>query len=481
VTEESSNETTFGPGHMDLDNDDEIRLTPPDWAAAEEVLAICPHVPVEQRNHHLGLWAGLHAQWGASKFRLRFRLRTPRNWREELDLQFFTQKITRQEFEDRTRARMSRPVDVELLNELLSELEARLVDCGRYVDAVHSLTRYGGAQFFERADRYSRRMNRKFSLYRQEIVTATDFLREARLKTNQQLAKVGNFTAPTIAELTSLVRKQAGAMWKKCRGRAKEVAQEQMPLKEDLEELRRHSGIDSLPLIQDLQALLRLEFKMAQMFLSERERPVTPRPDGNVELHIQGETVQVNLSQAQQPRTSKSKTPREPLFSVAKWDDLALGIDGKRYIWAVTPPPGVGADFPKSRAKKVTLRGMRWNSLLNRLAESKTGNCAEIGIVAAALGLQGLGSNVPRDSRARQRALEHGHREDLSTVRSPWRGKLNEILADLGRKLRAHIQGPVGKGDSALWAEDDFVYSGFVVRHLLPDGAGHLKFGRVPE
>lgn len=85
------------------DDSNKVMPTEDDYRAADEVLRRYPilldtGIAVRDRL------AEFHQQMGASRFELAYRLRPPVNAREELDLDFVSQRISKEEYTDRVGA-----------------------------------------------------------------------------------------------------------------------------------------------------------------------------------------------------------------------------------------------------------------------------------------------------------------------------------------------------------------------------------------
>jgi hypothetical protein len=196
---------------------------------------------------------------------------------------------------------------------------------------------------------------------------------------------------------------------------------------------------------------------------------------GDINVTVVVPTPAQSSQEAQQ--SSPTGAVSEPLFSVAQWSDLAIGIDDHWRYWAVTPVPAVGERFKKTDAHELKLPGDRWLKLLQLLGAASSGNLCGVQELMTAFGYLPPPSTVPRDSRARPGCIEAEVRAELSSqIRGDLR-RLKDAVSDLSRELREQIDGPKGRNrQAALRVDGDIVRSGFVVGFLVPDDHGHLIF-----
>jgi len=189
-----------------------------------------------------------------------------------------------------------------------------------------------------------------------------------------------------------------------------------------------------------------------------------------------------------------------PLLEVASWSDLGIGIDQDGY-WAITPCPECGGVFATRYAKKLELRGPRWKTLLEGLANSDNGNFfpvetihQEFGLSDHVMSIQGGLENDDQSGDDQEEDDEDREAEEprhVALARRNWeteqrskllRRKLIEATAQLSKQLRRQVRGP-GRGSQPPLSNHDpyVVTSTFVVRHLLQDPVTRqLCFGRKP-
>lgn len=152
-----------------------------------------------------------------------------------------------------------------------------------------------------------------------------------------------------------------------------------------------------------------------------------------------------------------------PVVEVSRWCDLSIGIGTGSFL-ALPEQVVTAARFPKTKAVSLPLAGRRWPVLLKLLAESHTGAEASVKDLITALGYMGDAGTTKAERIA---ALGNA------------RKRLGNAIRDFRREIRGVVSGPKGK----LLELDETagkITSAFVVRHLLPDADGVIRFGRQP-
>ena len=185
--------------------------------------------------------------------------------------------------------------------------------------------------------------------------------------------------------------------------------------------------------------------------------------------------------------TAVDPKPDDDRITVEDWGDLGIAIDEHGQYLAVYPAPERYGVFPREKAKILKLPGKQWKGLLNGLARSNNGNKVEKRDIMERFGYLRAGyrhpielpepdgvSGDPDDDLPDRPAFGETH-AILKTAQS----RLTAAMADLGRKLRKQLNGPLGPGIPAVLsvAEEKYVESAFVVRHLVRGHDGKLRFG----
>lgn len=164
---------------------------------------------------------------------------------------------------------------------------------------------------------------------------------------------------------------------------------------------------------------------------------------------------------------------------LAKWSDLAIGIDESCKIWAHTPPPVLGALVSKRQWAKISLTGGRWKQLLTLAASHGDGRSVSTADLMRAWSLLPSTSSVPTDSRAMPGELERAQTCDqgLSLNAGQLLSKFRDTLDDLRRQLRKQVEGPRETPPNVLVLDKEVVRLGFLVRYLMPQDDGRHRFG----
>jgi hypothetical protein len=171
------------------------------------------------------------------------------------------------------------------------------------------------------------------------------------------------------------------------------------------------------------------------------------------------------------PKGANGNGAPVPVLTIAKWEELGIGIDEDSRYLAVSPPPELGDVFPKERAIELDLRGNQWRILLDLLAKSEHGNTATKIDVMTAFRYCKQGGIADED--------EVKDSSQKMTVLHTASGHLTGAMADLGRKLRKLVQGPTAASTPVLsTAEPKVVQAAFVTRYLLRGADRKLHFGK---
>ncbi len=464
------------------DVNDDILITRKGLDAVDELMCSDPNLTGEVREQVRNHLLQEHARLGDSKFRLLYSLRKPKNGGECLEVEYNDGKLTREEFLERLREYVARPADEEMLQKVVDELDSRLVRLGRFMYSVMEVGAFHRRDKVGKADRHMRAVCRPLNIFDSELETVPKFLKCARVRQRQPLVRIHGYSAPTAVELVLDVLMAAKTLWKGCKSSVRQgQADAQAAEWKSPEQLYWAAHSEEFPSVRDMKTLLHNELAIGLVELTEQSRQ-NPRPHSveALDLNVHSSTINANVVSAGRSVSTATQTKPEPLLKVTNWSDLALGIDEKRQVWAISPPPTDGAVFPKKKASHIRMRRGMGLDLLEILADSDSGRSAQIGLVASKLGLQPPSASMPGDGRARGDALRSEYESDLSSKGSLWRRSLNSALAEVARRLRKSISGPVGPANSALSMDDKNVNSGFVVRHLHQDANRHLRFGQPP-
>jgi hypothetical protein len=465
---------------MDAAPEDDIRITDEDLAAADELWANAKFPSEEKRESFRKFSAYLHAKWGDHKFRVRYGLKPASTKLEMIEAEYFQGRVTEERFREKYRAYVTRLPDQEMLDDLLRGLEKRLDQYARFmqsiVDLAHDLPRAS----LRRADRKARAMRGKTGMSKEELATVVPFLTEARIRQGRTVVSSRGFTMATVVELIWKVIDSASILWKS----AKRIAHESQTGTRYAYAITAHelfwkSHFAGLPPASELQALIIEEHAIGRLVLAADAKQAARTAEA-LHVNLHGNNIHINVADKGVAAPPAPGKPVLPLLSVSAWEELALGIDETKRVWAITPPSADGAVFHKREAIRVPIRKGDGFTLLTALAESPTGRSADIYAVAARLGLMPPSSSLQPDGRSHRDALRRGQTDEMELRGAPWRKKLNDILSGIGARLRKVVMGPVGKGASALSMDEEFVTSGFIVRHLHQDENRHLRFSVKP-
>jgi len=458
--------------------------TEKDFAAAREFLERCPDLSADVREERLQFLAKLHAVVGRSKFRLYVGLREPRNRIEAFDLELHRGPRLHAEVLEELNRYANRPVDEEMINNLFDHLERSVGHYSKFLQIANHYGNKNSSSFNPPKgeailDRRVTRMSGKFQMHKRELKTAFECLDEIRIENRSDLVRVNDFSATTAAGLSLLVTKYARDAWRSCRMISKRSqASPRYTYSITPVELFYDVWFDKMPRPQDVTTLLHQERTMARIALRKWQSP-----PANSALKAETVNVQIEANQASVAlqgaafagAPDQEEQGPDPLLTVKRWPDLAIGIDEKGAYWGISAVPSLGDTFPKSQAVQLPLAGEQWKLLLDAFAKSESGDRVERWALAKAMDCLPPASEQARDQRGRPLDLEAA--EGLGRQQSPVLHSLNQILRNLSRRLRGYVDGPTGRQLGCLRVEGQDIYSGFVVRYLLQDDNRNLRFG----
>lgn len=147
-----------------------------------------------------------YQQWGRDDFHLKFGLRAPTTAAEQHWFDLFWGRISEDEFRERMRDYGKRPVDSEMVRGFYDYVETQVELYSRFVTEVTSLVESPRRQPVlsadeDGADKLAEAMKFRSKLLKQELMSVSHFVEEARVAKQMGLAKLGEFTAPTASEL----------------------------------------------------------------------------------------------------------------------------------------------------------------------------------------------------------------------------------------------------------------------------------------
>ncbi len=270
-----------------------------DLAAAREYV-VRQNVPERARNAAIEHYAGLHAEYGVSGFRLRFGLRPPRNAIEQAEQDFWMERIDGDEHLRRVQAEEAQSIDIPTLSVLYDEIDE---DLGHYGKALQTVIQIVSDQrdpdvwrtLEPEADFHVREMNRKSCFSSGRLLVLSGFLEEVRQIRGLGLAVIGDMQSATAVHLARLVLSQAAEQWSICRDTADQShTRPEYTYATTASSLFEEAKADR-PRPNDLHALLREEFAAARIVLNDRSQPAGTAP---ISIHneIQVNPPSVNVS-----------------------------------------------------------------------------------------------------------------------------------------------------------------------------------------
>ena len=205
----------------------------------------------------------------------------------------------------------------------------------------------------------------------------------------------------------------------------------------------------------------------SQMRSGLLEGPAEPGPTGSWLAAAEGNGGTRKRSDHGKHKDVEPK--QKPKLEIDQWKQLGIGIDEDWTYWAVTPCPKPGDVFPKESAVKLELPGRRWEELLDLLATSENGNTARKVEVLRKFGYL-RGGKISREH------VEDAKMKELKTQPK----LLRTAMADLGRGVTWPDLGQESRQDPASeCCIAGLVQAGFVVRYLVRDKDGKLRFGGI--
>lgn len=432
--------------------------------------------------------AEYHADLGDSRFRLIYGLRPPKGRPELIEIELITGRITPEEYAERCLAEIAKPVDEVLIQELCDALEEQVVAYGKFLTAIHAFAKQ--QRHREPVDEtalepYLEVMEDKLPIFKEHLAKIGPFLDEARLEKHLGIARAGDHQGANTLLLISRVFKHASAAWNSSQKIAERSHNDpRYAYAAEAWALFYRAHLPSLPLANELLTLLYQERSAATMVLRSRQQSPPAQPDGPRHLNVSVETctittptVQVTAADSRSP--SRPSAPASRL-TIARWSDLALGVDEHHKAYAISPPPTEGAVVLKRAAHSIRLAGKRWTAFFNLILSSPDGRSVATEDLRRELELACGRSSQRRGRPTVKRSRAQG---DRLTERVEQADRVfQERLADLRRDLREQVQGPKpGQGSSPLLEDDGkTVQLGFVVRALVQDENRHWRFGSPP-
>jgi hypothetical protein len=458
----------------------EAQPTPDALAAARAALDRNPRLTEKNdANALLTYLAGMYDRVGPDRFRLLCGLRPPRDLTEQVQVDYLASHVSNQQLAGVLEAEATRAADERMLRTLYDELDERVVAYGRFVVELGLQCRALAARARDRWDEsallpHLTSATARFSLDQGELETACLFVAEVRHARGLGGACVGEARDSTAIQLAMRLTERAERLWALARGVGGGA-----PLPPDRVFLHLAGG--QFPFAPPVQTLLFDEHAAARVELRARATPSTGLGSVVVQADRCEVTAQVaSVAPAPAPAPDQ-RVGSSPLLTVACWSDLALGIDESRRVWAVTPVPEVGEEFPKGRAIELDLAGEQWEVVLRLAATSPDGRTISREELARAFRFLPDPASLGRDHRAKRNADREGQTagEGLAEQASGVRKQLRGALSDLRRRLKRAVGGPADGGETLLHQERNVVTTGFVVRYLFSDGAPY-RFGERP-
>ncbi|QEL20681.1 hypothetical protein [Limnoglobus roseus] len=463
---------------------DEDPPTPHARAVAQEALDRNPQLAGgRDPDEWVQILAGLYELIGDTRFRVRFGLRPPADEYERARLAFDAHQMTAEEFRPIYEVNAARPADLRMVETMAADLEQRVVAYAHFLQTLLDQSQdvlRGRRQWWDElvVGRVLRRVTRKLEMDRREVATLEAFLQEVRVERGLGLAGGGTFDAPAAMNLGINVTRTAENLWGRARAPERAVG-DHLSVKGVYDLITR----DGVPPARRVLALLHQEVAAARLVLRGRAA-ATPAPSVYVAAQnctVTATTLTVSGPEFP-PEPAKTPTPNAA-FRVARWADLAIGIDAARAYWAATPVPALGDRVPTGKWAPLDLRGDRWRAVLDHAARSADGTTVDTAALLAALGVTAGQSSGGRDGRARPGEVEAARlaTDGLRAIPSGARKSLTDTLADLRREIRALIGGPTDKAHTLFVVRKKTVCTGFVVRYLIPTDGGHVTFGSRPK
>jgi len=200
----------------------------------------------------------------------------------------------------------------------------------------------------------------------------------------------------------------------------------------------------------------------------------TARGHDEVSLRADPGQIEVDQETAVAEQNMGIDRSRQAKISIARWDNLGIGIKHDWTYYAFEPCPDTGARVKLGDGIIVRLEGKHWKAVLDTFAQTRDGQTARKSDLGMALGHY-MKSDLQdaEDALDEKAVFDDGLVEKAKTVRDRLRG----VMANLGRRLRNQIDTP---DDTTVFdgtANNNFYQAAFVARHLIPDADGNYTFG----
>ncbi len=260
--------------------------TAEDYRAAKAALRIIrPDIAeeCEEYGSRVQTLAERRANLGGDKFDLMYLLREPSNPMERADIEAQTGVIT---CEQRRAVYLASDPDTKVLTAFLDAWERQLEYYGAMAQAViriatdqrrDPLSRDGE----EEVDQYARALKQKWPLWSEELEQVLQFLTEVRLELDGKPVSLGKDVADSAHWLATLVIERATEMWWSCKQTAeRSQTQPEYLYPTSATTLFYQCMIEdgSLPRVNSLAAVLRLERVAAERAMARRVADTSPRP-----------------------------------------------------------------------------------------------------------------------------------------------------------------------------------------------------------
>jgi len=228
------------------------------------------------------LLADLHRGWGTEKFELHYNLRPPRDRTEDWQQQLMQGKISLEQFGALLKADAERPIDMDMLKAHHDAHMNRLTHYSAILQlAVIYPSERGTSVRREKEkeiDKHIESLNEKMPLWKENLLTVSDFLEEQRIISGIGLVTLGEFEATFAHWLAELAFTRATEAWRSC----KEIAERshhdpRYSYSAEAIDLFAQVHLPKLPSPQGLSERMRAEFILARNALG-KQQPQNPTP-----------------------------------------------------------------------------------------------------------------------------------------------------------------------------------------------------------
>jgi hypothetical protein len=362
--------------------------------------------------------------------------------RGEIDLPQFVQSAE---------SHARRPVDEQMFQVFFTFFERKLERYQQFFQAVTRLyhqSRRGPVSISDEQaiDRAAARLGGRMDLHREEALTVFEFMEKARAVRGLDLAESNGWAFCSASEMILAILKYAKESWKSSRNiseRSRNTGE--FTHAASAIELFQKTLLNELPPPHRLNSFLQQERTLAALYVGELSSvPISP------------------------PTEDESEIKKEHRLTITDWSDLAIGIDGSRSYWLLTPAPPLGGRFEISKAKQLKTRSRQWTLVLANLANSQTQsrlNCRRLNEV--------LFRVHPPSNAMKWEEVETEH---LNRQQSGPKKGLRQCAKDLKKLLLRHVSVPEGLDPPFSVERDEFVCH-FSVAYLDKDGSDHIRFG----